>query len=73
MADLANNLDINSYCEEISKITGIDIRLVVNIINYAIKTNGGLWYDSFEFIISNILAARSDELEAEDINLLMAV
>jgi len=73
MADLANNLDINSYCEEISKITGINIRLVMNIISYAIKTNGGHWYDSFEFIISNILAARSEKLETEDINLLAAV
>ena len=73
MADLADNLDMNSYCEEISRITGIDIRLVKRIIIYAIKTNNGKWYDSFEFIINNILASRSDELETEDIHLLAAV
>ena len=61
MKELAQNLDIQNYSEEISKITGISVILIQKIITYVIMTSNGPWYDYFEYIINNILTAQPDE------------
>jgi hypothetical protein len=56
MKELANNLDINNYSKEISKITGISVVLIQKIIMYAILTSASAWYYTFETIIDNVLS-----------------
>ena len=62
MKDLANNLDIKGYSQEISKITGISVILIQKIIMYAILTSTEPWYDTFETIINNLLATSNQEV-----------
>lgn len=61
MKELAKNLDIQNYSEEISKITGISVIVVQKIITYVIMTSNGPWYDYFEYIINYLLAAQADD------------
>ena len=62
MKDLANNLDIKGYSQEISKITGISVILIQKIIMYAILTSTEPWYYTFETIIDNLLATSNQEV-----------